>query len=65
MGKESRTIGFSKATITKEETGEYIITEYSKEETKVYSLSDKLDELLEIDNLTITIKKDNEIPTIE
>lgn len=62
--KENRSIGFSKATIT-EEDGNFIITEVTKDEQKVYNLSEKLREWLEVDGVSLTIKRDLEIPSEE
>lgn len=64
MGKESFGQSFSKAVITKEDD-EYILTEYNKDETKVYMLNKILDSLLDIEGLSITIKRDREIPSEE
>lgn len=64
MAKENKSIGYSKATIT-EENGEFIITETTKDEQKVYNLSEKLREWVEIDGVSLTIKRDLEIPSEE
>ncbi|WP_346938161.1 YonK family protein [uncultured Clostridium sp.] len=64
MAKENKSIQFSKAIIT-EEDGEFIITEYQKEDTKVYNLNEKLREWLDIEGITLSLKKDKELPSEE
>jgi len=64
MAKENKSIQFSKAVIT-EENGEFIITEYQKEDTKVYNLNEKLREWLDIEGITLSLKKDKELPSEE
>ena len=56
--KESRTVSFSKAIISKED-GKYIITEVGKDDSREYDLSEILDNWLEIENIKIVISKDN------
>ncbi|QPW62032.1 YonK family protein [Clostridium botulinum] len=60
MAKENKSVTFTKATITKED-GAYKITEYHKDNVQEFNLSKKLDEYLDIENLSLTIKKDEEI----
>ena len=60
MAKESRNISYQKATIT-EENGIFMITEYLKDETKVYNLTDKLKEYVNVDGLSLKIAKDTEL----
>lgn len=62
--KENKTISFQNATITKED-GEYIITETHKDEVKVYSLSNVLDEFLEVENIKLQMAKITEVPSEE
>lgn len=62
--KETKSTKFNKATIT-EEDGKYIITETTKDDTKVYNLSDKLNEWLNVDGVNLTISKDSEVPSEE
>ena len=57
--KESRTVSFSKAIISKE-NGKYIITEIGKDDSREYDLSEVLDNWLEIENIKITISKDKQ-----
>ena len=56
--KESRTVSFSKAIISKED-GKYIITEVGKDDSREYNLSEILDNWLEIEDVKITISKMN------
>lgn len=56
--KESRTVSFSKAILSKED-GKYIITEVGKDDSREYDLSEILDNWLEIEDVKITISRDN------
>ena len=56
--RESRSVSFSKAIISKE-NGKYIITEVEKDDSKEYNLSEVLDNWLEIEDVKITISKMN------
>ena len=56
--KESRTVSFSKAILSKE-NGKYIITEVGKDDSREYNLSEILDNWLEIEDVKITISKMN------
>lgn len=60
MAKISKSASFKCATIN---TADMTITEYSKEETKVYGLEKLLQDWNGIDGISLTIKQDNEIPT--
>lgn len=64
MAKNSFKTSFAKAKITKEE-GKYIITEYLKDETKVYDFSAYLDGLIETEGLAVSFNKDSELTPIE
>ena len=63
MAKRQESEGFSKATITFEEDGEIMITEYLKDETIPYSLTKILKEWENVDNITLSIKKENQRPS--
>jgi len=63
MAKRQESEGFAKATITFEEDGEIMITEYLKDETIQYSLTKVLKEWENIDNITLGIKKENQRPS--
>ena len=56
--KESRTVSFSKAIVSKED-GKYIITEVGKDDSREYNLSEILDNWLEIENIKITISRES------
>ena len=61
MAIESRSLKFSKATITRDgETGDFVIEEVKKDDIVVTNLSNKLDEYIGIDGLEITISKKTE-----
>jgi hypothetical protein len=62
--KENRNISFAKATIT-EENGEFIITETVKDDTKVYNLTEKIREWINIEGVSLKLAKDSEIPSEE
>ena len=59
MAVRSKSIKFSNATITEDENGELIITEFTKDDSKESSLTEELRTWLEIDGISLTIKKDN------
>lgn len=63
MAKRQESEGFSKATITFEEDGEIIITEYTKDETIPYSLTKILKEWENIDGISLSIKKEAQRPS--
>lgn len=66
MAKESRNLQFSKATITFEENENGVsvfVTEFLKETTNTYDLIEVLKQFENIDGLTITIKRDRELPS--
>ena len=62
--KETKNVSFSKATIT-EEDGEFKITEVGKDDSKTYNLTNQIRKWIGEDGLTVTIKKDNDIPSEE
>lgn len=64
MAKETKSLGFSKAKITLED-GQFIITETTKDEEKVYNLTQKLQEWVDVEGITLTIKKDHELDSEE
>ena len=57
MAKEVKTLGFNKSVIT-EEDGRFIITEYTKDDTLVYDLSEKIREWIGIEGVSVTFKQD-------
>jgi len=62
--KETKNVSFSKAVIT-EEDGEFKITEVGKDDSKTYNLTNQIRKWIGEDGLTVTIKKDNDIPSEE
>lgn len=64
MAKIQKKYSFSKANITLE-NGKYIITEYDKDNTADYNLSDILGEFLDKDGVVLSIGIDSEPVGIE
>jgi hypothetical protein len=62
MAKKNSTETYSKATIN---VAEGTITEYLKDETNVYRISDILDNWNCVEGVTLTIKKDDTIKPVE
>lgn len=61
MAKKSKSVAFKNATISMKDM---TITEYVKDETKAYSLKKVLEEWDGIDNISLTLKIEDEIPSI-
>lgn len=64
MAKLQEKYSFSKANITLE-NGKYIITEFDKDETNVYNLTDILNKFLDKDGVMLSIGIDSEPAVIE
>jgi len=62
MAKLTSSESFKNATI---DTNDGTITEYLKDDTRVYKLTDILSQWNLIDGLSITIKQDKDIPASE
>lgn len=62
MAKSARSEKFTKATIDKEDG---TITEFLKDITNVYKISDLISRWNGIDNISITFSTDEEIPSDE
>lgn len=62
MAKTTKTTSFSKAVIS---TNDMTITEYNKDDTKVYSIEKLLSEWNGIEGISLTIKQDSDIPSEE
>lgn len=62
MAKTTRATAFSKAVIN---TDDMTITEYNKDDTKVYSIEKLLSEWNGVKGISLTIKQDSEIPSEE
>lgn len=65
MAKITKKYGFSKAELSKDENGRYIVTEISKDDSTDYDLSSVLDSFVGESGITISIGMDNEVPEIE
>ena len=61
MAKVNKTITFKNAVISKEDM---TITEFGKDSTKTYCLENLLDEWDGVDNVTLSIKVDDELPEL-
>lgn len=62
MAKLSRSTSFKGAVICKEDM---TITEYLKDNTKVYSLNKLISDWDGVEGISLTIKQDDEIPSDE
>lgn len=64
MAKIQHKYSFSNAVITKEK-GNYVITEYDKDDTRMYDLSDTLDKFLDQDGVSLVIGIDGKPASVE
>lgn len=62
MAKASKSIAFKNAVIDK---AEGTITEFTKDDTKVYSLDKVIEEWDGIEGISLTIKQDDDVPADE
>lgn len=62
MAKASKSIAFKNAVIDKEEG---TITEFTKDDTKVYSIEKLLEDWDQIEGISLTIKQDDDVPADE
>lgn len=62
MAKSSKSIAFKNAVIDKDEM---TITEFTKDDTKVYSLNKVIENWDGIEGISLTIKQDNDVPADE
>ena len=60
MAVESKGLKFNKATISRNEDGDFIVEELKKDETIVTNLTNKLLEYIDVDGLEISISKKKE-----
>ena len=65
MAKKQINLTYSNASLdkTEEEQPRYVLTEITKDDVKLYDLSTILDSLVGNENLSITIKTVDEIPS--
>lgn len=62
MAKASKSIAFKNAVIDK---AEGTITEFTKDDTKVYSIEKLLEDWDHIEGISLTIKQDDDVPADE
>ena len=62
MAKASKSIAFKNAVIDK---AEGTITEFTKDDTKVYSIEKLLEDWDQVEGISLTIKQDDDVPTDE
>lgn len=62
MAKKTKSIAFKNAIINIEDM---TITEFTKDDTKVYDLKKVLQDWDNIDGISLTIKQDNDVPADE
>lgn len=62
MAKKTKSIAFKNATIS---IDDMTITEFTKDDTKVYDLKKVLQDWDNINDISLTIKQDNDVPADE
>ena len=62
MAKKTKSIAFKNAVINKEDG---TITEYTKDDMKIYLIDKLLEDWDGVEGISLTIKQDNEIPSDE
>ena len=62
MAKASKSIAFKNAVIDKAEGS---ITEFTKDDTKVYSIEKLLEDWDQVEGISLTIKQDDDVPADE
>lgn len=62
MAKASKSIAFKNAVIDK---AEGTITEFTKDDTKVYSIEKLLEDGDQVEGISLTIKQDDDVPADE
>ena len=62
MAKASKSIAFKNAVIDKIEG---TITEFTKDDTKVYSIEKLLEDWDQVEGISLTIKQDDDVPADE
>lgn len=63
--KKSTILKFSNATINRDDNGDFIITEINKDNEKVYNLTEKMNEFLDIDGISLQMGKVEYFPSEE
>lgn len=62
MAKASKSIAFKNAVIDK---AEGTITEFTKDDTKAYSIEKLLEDWDQVEGISLTIKQDDDVPADE
>ena len=62
MAKASKSIAFKNAVIDK---AEGTISEFTKDDTKVYSIEKLLEDWDQVEGISLTIKQDDDVPADE
>ena len=62
MAKASKSIAFKNAVIDK---AEGTITEFTKDDTKIYSIEKLLEDWDQVEGISLTIKQDDDVPADE
>ena len=62
MAKRTKSIAFKNAVI---DTNDMTITEFIKDDTKVYDLNKILADWNDVEGISLTIRQDNEVPADE
>lgn len=62
MAKASKSIAFKNAVIDK---AEGTITEFTKDDTKVYYIENLLEDWDQVEGISLTIKQDDDVPADE
>ena len=65
MAKKKISYSFKNATITRDDNGRFILTEYTKDDVSVYNLSELLNDTLEIEGVSLSLSSEKNVPSIE
>ena len=65
MAKKKISYSFKNATITRDDNGRFILTEYTKDDVSVYNLSELLNDTLEIEGVSLSLSSEENVPSIE
>lgn len=63
--KKSTTLKFTNACISRDEEGNFIITETTKDDAKVYNLTERLAEFVDVEGISLQMGKVEDIPSEE
>lgn len=59
MATRTKKIKYNNATITKDDDGNFIVVEVTKDDSIESNLTDELEDWVDIEGISITIQKDN------